>query len=53
MKWSLQAPLRKKILHLVSYTMPFLNLNLFLGVCMPALPMCISRPENAVFLALF
>ena len=36
-------PLRKKILHLVSYQMlnsrPVMNLNLFLGGCMPALPM--------------
>ena len=41
--WSLHTPLRKNILHLLSYKTlnfrPFLNLNLSLGAYMPALPM--------------
>ena len=41
--WSLHATFCKKILHLVSYQMlnfrPLLDLNLFLGGYMPALPM--------------
>ena len=46
-----QQCLRKQMLHLVSYKMltfrPFLNLNLFLGGCMPAPSACLAYEKCA------